>query len=234
MSQFHFHPDDYLELMHAEVPGYDELQDQVSAAATGLPVERILELGTGTGETARRLLRIYPEARLTGVDASEEMLAAAKRALPPQQVDGLLVRGIQEPLPEGPFDLAVSALTVHHLDGRGKAQLFGRLSTALRAGGRFVMGDVIVPDDPRDVVAPLSADYDMPSRIDDLLGWLAQVGFDARVAWQHKDLAVIIADRSSTRRASRRAQAARDSVVSRTPGPEATPRGHAASNRLMQ
>jgi tRNA (cmo5U34)-methyltransferase len=196
MSQFHFRPDEYLDLMHAEVPAYEELQDRVAAACAGLSVARILELGTGTGETARRVLSRYPQARLTGIDISAEMLAVARRRLPPEQVVELVIRGMQEPLPEGPFDLAVSALTIHHLDGSGKAHLFRRLSRCLRPRGRFVMGDVVVPDDPADVVTPLTPAYDMPSPIDCLLGWLGEAGFDAHVVWHEKDLAVIGADRS--------------------------------------
>jgi tRNA (cmo5U34)-methyltransferase len=195
MSQFHFHPDDYLDLMHSEVPAYDELQDEVSGAAAGLDVARILELGTGTGETARRALAMYPNARLTGIDVSDEMLDAARQILRPEQVDDLIVRGIEEPLPDGPFDLALSALTVHHLDGAGKVRLFGGLARCLRVGGRFVMGDVIVPADPSDAVTPLSPDYDMPSRVEELLEWLREAGFDARLVWRKGDLAVISADR---------------------------------------
>ena len=34
MGQFHFHPDEYLALMHSELPAYERLQDE-AAAATG-------------------------------------------------------------------------------------------------------------------------------------------------------------------------------------------------------
>jgi tRNA (cmo5U34)-methyltransferase len=61
MSQFHFTPDDYLELMHKEVPRYAELQDETAKATEG-QVETILELGTGTGETARRVLALHPRS----------------------------------------------------------------------------------------------------------------------------------------------------------------------------
>jgi SAM-dependent methyltransferase len=52
----------------------------------------------------------------------------------------------------GNFDLVVSASAVHHLDGAGKADLFARIAARLRSGARFVLGDVVVPDDPADVV----------------------------------------------------------------------------------
>jgi tRNA (cmo5U34)-methyltransferase len=196
MGQFHFRPDDYLELMHAELPAYEELQEQVSAATRGIEAARILELGTGTGETARRVLSAHPAARLTGLDVSDEMLAAARSTLAPHQIERLTARPIQEPLPQGPFDLVISALTIHHLDDRAKAGLFAKVAEALRPGGRFVMGDVVVPDDPEDAVTPLSPDYDLPSTTSQLLAWLADAGFSAELLWRWRDLVVIRADRA--------------------------------------
>jgi tRNA (cmo5U34)-methyltransferase len=192
MSQFHFRPESYLELMHSEVQGYDELQAEVAKAAAGLAVEDVLDLGTGTGETAARILGNHPDARLTGVDESAAMLCAARAAL--GNAPALLVARLEDPLPRGPFDLVVSALAVHHLDGAGKTDLFRRVSRVLRPGGRFVLGDVVVPEDPDDAVVPLSAGYDRPDTIADQLAWLADAGFDARVAWRLRDLAVFAAE----------------------------------------
>jgi tRNA (cmo5U34)-methyltransferase len=194
MSQFHFTPAGYLELMHEEVPSFDELQNQVAVAARGLEVTRVLELGTGTGETARRVLDAYPRARLTGMDVSGEMLAEARLTLPAEQIDELAERSIAEPLPEGPFDLVISALTIHHVDGPAKADLFHRVAAVLRPRGRFVMGDVVIPEDPADAVAPLSEGYDMPSATPELVQWLREAGFEPRVRWSHKDLVVVSAD----------------------------------------
>ncbi len=191
MGQFHFHPDDYMELMLSEMPDYLRLQDE-AAAATGAGATRLLELGTGTGETARRVLARHPGATLTGIDASADMLAVARDVLPGAD---LHVSRLQDPLPSGPFDLVFAVLAVHHLDGPGKAGLFARVAAALAPGGRFVLGDVVVPDDPADAITPLSPSYDLPSRVDEQLGWLAEAGLDAAVAWTARDLAVIAADK---------------------------------------
>ena len=192
MGQFHFDPESYLELMHAEVPAYDELQDQVARAAAGLAAADVLELGTGTGETAERILGLYPEARLTGIDSSPHMLAAARAKLGGDPI--LIVARLEDPLLPGPYDLAVSALAVHHLDAEGKRDLFRRVARVLRPSGRFVLGDVVVPEDPADAVTPLSADYDLPDTVTDQLAWLEDAGFAARVTWQLRDLAVFAAE----------------------------------------
>jgi tRNA (cmo5U34)-methyltransferase len=191
--QFHFDPDTYLETMRKEVPAYDELQDAVAEATAGIHAEHVLELGVGTGETSKRVLGLHPEAELIGIDESPAMLAAAAADL----AADLRVSRFEDPLPEGTFDLVVSALAVHHLDGAGKADLFGRVTDRLRPGGRFVLGDVVIPDDPADVVTPIDGVYDQPSTLDDQLRWLAAAGLDAKVVWVRQDLAVIVADSPS-------------------------------------
>ncbi len=191
MAQFHFDPGSYLELMAAEVPAYARLQDEVAAATAGLEVARALELGTGTGETARRVLAVHQGAALVGVDASANMLGRA-------DISGadLRVARLEDALPAGPFELVFSALAVHHLDGPGKADLFARVAAVLAPGGRFVLGDVVVPEDPADVVTPIDGVYDQPSTVAEQLGWLRAAGLDARVAWSERDLAVLVAARS--------------------------------------
>jgi tRNA (cmo5U34)-methyltransferase len=191
LAQFHFDPDSYLQLMASEVPAYARLQDETAAAC--VPAARMLELGTGTGETARRVLARHPGGALVGIDASERMLAHARAALPDAD---LRVARLEDPLPDGPFGLVFSALAVHHLDGPAKAALFARVARVLSPGGRFVLGDVIVPEDPADVVTPIDGVHDTPSRVDEQLAWLEAVGLDAAVAWSERDLAVLVADRA--------------------------------------
>ena len=189
-SQFHFTPEHYLELMHAEVSRYDELQNETARATQGRHVRTILELGVGTGETSRRVLARHPGAKLTGIDASAEMLAEA--SLPGAD---LRVGRLEDALPDGSFDLVVSCLAIHHLDGMGKRDLFDRIAAALADGGTFVLADVIVPNDPADVVTPCTPGFDLPDRVDDQLKWLAAAGFDVEATWVRGDLAVMRASR---------------------------------------
>ena len=188
MSQFHFDPGTYLENMRADIPVFDELQEQAAGATEGIVARRILELGIGTGETARRVLARHPEARLVGIDENADMLAAAG-------LDAdLRVSRLEDPLPDGPFDVVVSCLAVHHLDADGKRDLFRRVADVLEEGGRFVLADVVVPEREEDVVTPTTPDYDRPDTLDDQLRWLEDAGFDAQARWRWKDLAVVRAD----------------------------------------
>jgi tRNA (cmo5U34)-methyltransferase len=190
--QFHFDPASYEDMIRTDIPVYDRLQDEL-AEATGTGARRVLELGTGTGETARRLLARHPEAELVGVDESAGMLQAARAALPAERVT-LQVGRLQDELPAGPFDLVASALCVHHLRGRAKQSLFARVRAELAPGARFVLADVVVPPSPQDAVTSLSPGFDHPSTVADQLSWLDGAGFRARVTWQHRDLAVFVAE----------------------------------------
>jgi tRNA (cmo5U34)-methyltransferase len=196
MAQFHWDPDAYLELMRQEVPGYEALQEALVRASAGAETRAILELGVGSGETTRRLLDAHPNAHITGLDASAEMLEAARQKLPGERVT-LEEARMEDPLPAGPYDLVATALAVHHLDGPAKADLFRRVAAVLRPGGRFVLADVVVPVDPADVVTPIDGEYDMPSSVDEQLRWLGAANLSPRVAWARRDLAVLTGDRSA-------------------------------------
>ena len=184
MSDFEWNPETYLAQMLNEIPGYEELQTTVAAATEGLETGTVLELGTGTGETALRVLAQHPNARWTGIDASAAMLARARERLP--DADLRLAR-LEDPLPSGPFDLVVSVLAVHHLAGDAKRVLFTRIA---QLSGNFVLGDVVVPEDPNEATIEIDWEYDLPSSVQDQLEWLREAGFDAGAAYVRPDLAV--------------------------------------------
>jgi tRNA (cmo5U34)-methyltransferase len=197
MSEGHFDPATYREWIRQEIPQYDELQGLLVVATVGVTATRLLDLGTGTGETLERVMAEHPGAHAVGLDESAGMLAVARDRLAPYDV-ALHVADLLDPLPEGPFELVVSALAVHHLDGPGKAELFRRVAAILAPGGRFVLADVVLAALPADAAAaavPLTEGYDKPSTVAAQVGWMEDAGLQAQVSWQEDDLALFIADR---------------------------------------
>ena len=163
----------------------------MAKVTSGLDARSILDLGVGTGVTSQRVLTEHSDARLVGVDESSAMLEHARRALPAAD---LRTARLEDPLPLGPFDLVVSALAVHHLDAPAKADLFRRVASVVVPGGRCVVGDVVVPEDPADAAAPIDGEYDKPSSAAEQLCWLREAGFRAYIAWVEADLAVLVGD----------------------------------------
>jgi tRNA (cmo5U34)-methyltransferase len=176
MSDFSWKPDGYLETIRAEVPGYDDLQDAAIAAIPFAP-ERVLELGMGTGETTRRLLEAYPDAWVIGLDSSPEMVFFSR-----EMYDDVQLARIEDPLPDGPWDLVIGVLSIHHLRSDQKRELFRRVRDHSRS---LVIGDVVKAEKQ---IIPIDADYDFPESAADLASWTG-----GEVKWRADDLAVVAA-----------------------------------------
>lgn len=176
-AQFHDDPETYLARTVARMPRYAELQERAVEAIPFAP-DRVLELGIGTGETTRRLLAAHPGARVVGLDSSPEMVFRARGL----GIEDVRLGRMQDPLPDGPWDLVISVLSVHHLDDEGKRDLFRRVREHSRA---LVIGDVVEVE-PERRVTPLGKGADMPSPAADLVAWC-----DGEVTWEADDLAVV-------------------------------------------
>lgn len=162
MSEFDWTPDEYLTRIHDRIPRYEELQEQ-AIAAVPFPPERVLELGMGTGETTRRLIDAFPDAWVIGLDSSPDMVFRAR-----QSYDDVQLARMEDPLPDGPWDLVISVLSTGDLDDDQLQALCRRVSEQSRS---LVIGDI----------------FD-PAKLDRLLDWSG-----GEVTWQADDLAVILA-----------------------------------------
>jgi tRNA (cmo5U34)-methyltransferase len=170
---------------------YDQAQQEIVRAAADLEVFRMLDLGVGTGETTRRCLEAHPAARAVCLDESQDKLDAAAHILGARAE--LRLGRFQDRLPEGPFQLIVSAFALHHVDEESTAELFPRVAERLSEGGRFVLADVIEPHTPVSDPTPLDRAHSVVSRTDELLDVLRDAGFQPQVRWAEHDLVVIAA-----------------------------------------
>jgi ArsR family transcriptional regulator len=101
------------------------------------------DLGCGTGQASASLAPAV--ARVIAVDASGEMLAAARRRL--RDLTNVEVRrGELEALPieDGTLDAAVMVLVLHHLADPPAA--LSEASRTLKAGGRLLIADMLPHD----------------------------------------------------------------------------------------
>jgi ubiquinone/menaquinone biosynthesis C-methylase UbiE len=136
----------YDSLIRRIVPGYEawarRLIDLLPAAAAD-----VVELGCGTGFLSLALAARYPAARITFVDASEEMVeltrARITAAAPAtaERARFLAARFEDMTLQDRGADLITSSLSLHHV--QDKLALFTKLHDALRSGGRLCFADQV-------------------------------------------------------------------------------------------
>jgi len=149
VSVFAAHARDY----HAErrriVPCFDQFYGtavELLALREG-PVERVLDLGAGTGLMTEAVLARHPDAEVVLLDGAAEMLEQASARLSGANAT-FVVADLREELPAGPFDAVVSALAIHHLEHDENRDLVGRIAQVLRPGGIYVNAEHVAGPTP--------------------------------------------------------------------------------------
>ena len=149
VSVFAAHARDY----HAErrriVPCFDQFYGtavELLALRQG-PIERVLDLGAGTGLMTEAVLARHPDAEVVLLDGAAEMLEQARARLAGANAK-FVVADLREDLPAGPFDAVVSALAIHHLEHDENRDLLGRIAHVLRAGGVYVNAEHVAGPTP--------------------------------------------------------------------------------------
>jgi ubiquinone/menaquinone biosynthesis C-methylase UbiE len=107
---------------------------EAALEAIDAPVTDVLDLGTGTGSGAAIVVRRFPDARVVGVDLSEEMLERARVNVPSAEFRRADASSL--PFPDESFDLVAHANMI---------PFFDEVARVLRPGGTalfaFSIGD---------------------------------------------------------------------------------------------
>jgi trans-aconitate 2-methyltransferase len=116
---------------------FDAEREQVvrdlMARIAGEP-ERIVDLGSGPGTSTRLLAHRFPNARLTGVDISESMLAVAAKRAPGAE---FVCADIDAWRPEAPVDLVFADSALQWIGDHER--LFAKLMGWLAPGGTLAV-----------------------------------------------------------------------------------------------
>ncbi len=131
----------YDEHMRRDIQGAEEFYPATATLLPDFPGCRVLDLGCGTGLELETWLPAHPEAEVTGIDLSPEMLEALRVKFPDARLDLRCGSYLELPLGEGEYDAAVSVESLHHFAPETKLGLYRRLHAALKPGGYFLLTD---------------------------------------------------------------------------------------------
>ena len=163
------------------------------------------------------MLEKFPEAHLTLVDIAEKMLEMARQRFAARGQTRYVVSDYSTGDLGGPYDIACSALSIHHLAPEEKRLLFRRIFVCLKPGGMFVNADQADGETPyfrkryleywNEFMrsGPMTeAQYaeilehrdtlDRNEKLSDQLAWLREAGFsDVDVVYRNRTFIVTVA-----------------------------------------
>ncbi|KAK5991560.1 Trans-aconitate 2-methyltransferase [Cladobotryum mycophilum] len=114
-------------------------QDLLNQVPLASP-KRIIDIGCGPGNSTEILVSRYPDAQISGIDSSPNMIETARKALPGLQ---FTVADLNSYTPEEPVDLLFSNAVLHWIKYDERVEVMKRLVRSLKPGGVFAMQ---VPD----------------------------------------------------------------------------------------
>lgn len=125
------------------IPCFDDFYGNTTRfIASNIPYpQRVADLGAGTGLLSQFWFGHFPLAEYVLTDVAEEMLDVAKRRFLGKDNVTCIVQDYTDKLPDGLFDVMMSALSVHHLEDEDKMFLFHRIYDRLPENGLFVNYD---------------------------------------------------------------------------------------------
>lgn len=126
------------------IPCFDDFyRIGISILACRKAVPRVLDLGAGTGLYSNFLMQRYPDAEITLIDFSEEMLNLAKERFRNREHVNYILGDYTKHMFEAEFDIIISALSIHHLDAEAKRSLYHSIYNLLAPGGEFLNADEV-------------------------------------------------------------------------------------------
>jgi len=127
------------------IPCFDDFYRTVVDMVPFGPEEtfRVLDLGAGTGLLSQFLHERFSKAQFTLIDFTAEMLAQAKRRFSAGGNFRYQVANYADEPWQGPYELIVSSLSIHHLDDPKKKRLYEKVRDNLVPGGAFLNAEFV-------------------------------------------------------------------------------------------
>ena len=175
-------------------------------------VVNLLDLGCGTGLELDEIFKIRPNIKVTGVDLSKAMLGVLKQKHPNQDLTLINANYFDYDFGIEWFDAIISFQTMHHFSHEQKIQLYSRIYSALKPGGKYIEGDYMVIEQKdedyyfkesvririeQNITDGEFYHYDTPCTIDNQLKMLRLAKFEkVEMVWRIENSTIVVAQRA--------------------------------------
>lgn len=134
---------DYDEHMLNKVEGCKEAYIKMSEL---LPkhIEKLLDLGCGTGLELEEIFKKYPNVQVTGIDLTKSMLDKLKEKYYDKDITLINASYFDYDLGFEKYDAAISFQTMHHFSHEDKLKLYKNIYDSLKSDGIYVECDYMV------------------------------------------------------------------------------------------
>ena len=175
-------------------------------------VVNLLDLGCGTGLELDEIFKIRPNIKVTGVDLSKAMLGILKQKHPNQDLTLINANYFDYDFGIEWFDAIISFQTMHHFSHEQKIQLYSRIYSALKPGGKYIEGDYMVIEqkdedyyfkesvrirNEQNITDGEFYHYDTPCTIENQLKMLRRAKFEkVEMVWRIENSTIVVAERA--------------------------------------
>ena len=131
------------------IPCFDDFYSiAISIAETNINNPNVLDIGAGTGLLSSLILEKFPDANVTLIDLSEKMLDVAKDRFKANPNITYIIDDYTIYKFDKKYDVIISSLSIHHLTGDEKKQLFHNIYSSLNENGVFINADQVLGGTP--------------------------------------------------------------------------------------
>lgn len=146
-SFFNLRAEGYEKHMEDALNSFEEYYKLVSSTVeyTEDSIE-ILDLGCGTGLELEEIFNKAPNARVTCIDLSKEMLKILKEKYKNRlnQINIIIASYLEEDFGIKKYDYIFGVMTMHHFLYDEKLELYKKIKLALKEEGSYIEGDYVV------------------------------------------------------------------------------------------
>ena len=105
------------------------------------PESKLIDIGCGTGIVASHLKRLFPQARVCGLDISPKVIARAQELCRTGNIDFVVATESELPFPDSVFESAVCRFSLHHYPDL--AAHFREVRRILKTGGIYLVVEIL-------------------------------------------------------------------------------------------